>query len=127
MEYQRLLDKMEEIQTEVCDRTPCTKLFTLLIQNLRIRTRNLLLESQLSEANSSNSRLWEALDDKNEELEQQNTDMKQATTATLKQRERVIKAQVAEIESLQASLEQANTSADALKKSNLRMTEKNGI
>lgn len=52
---------------------------------------------------------------------------KESTQATLKQRERVIKAQLSEIESLRAAVDDANSTADALKKSNLRLTEKIGL
>lgn len=84
------------------------------------------MESQLVEASASNSKLWEALDHKEEQLEEKNTEMKESTANTLKQRERVIKAQLGEIESLRASMEDTNNTTEVLKKSNLRLTEKIG-
>lgn len=79
------------------------------------------------EASSSNSRLWEALDTKEELLEEKSAEFKDATAATLKQRDRVIKAQLAEIESLRAEMEESNNTAAALQKSNIRLTEKVGM
>lgn len=78
------------------------------------------------EASSSNSKLWEALDTKEEQIEEKNAEMKEATAATLKQRDRVIKAQLAELESLRLAAEESNTTAAALQKSNIRLTEKIG-
>jgi hypothetical protein len=85
------------------------------------------MESQLMEANTSNTKLWEALDTKEELLEEKNAEMKETTAATLKQRDRVIKAQLAEIESLRAGADDANNTAAALQKSNIRLTEKIGM
>jgi hypothetical protein len=79
------------------------------------------------EASSSNSKLWEALDTKEEQLEEKSAEMKEATATTLKQRDRVIKAQLAELESLRAGMEESNTTAAALQKSNIRLTEKIGM
>lgn len=85
------------------------------------------MESQLMEASSNNTKLWEALDTKEEQLEEKSAEMKEATAATLKQRDRVIKAQLAELESLRAGMEESNNTAAALQKSNIRLTEKIGM
>lgn len=96
-------------------------------QNLRLRTRNLLLESQLMEASSNNTKLWEALDTKDEQLEEKNAEIKEATAANLKQRDRVIKAQLTELESLRVAAEESNNTVAVLQKSNIRLTEKIGM
>lgn len=79
------------------------------------------------EASSSNTQLWQALDNKEELLEEKNAEIKESNAATLKQRDRVIKAQLAELESLRAAADEANNTAAALQKSNIRLTEKIGM
>lgn len=86
-----------------------------------------MLESQLMEASSNNTKLWEALDTKEEQLKEESLEMKEATAATLKQRDRVIKAQLSELESLRVNMEESNNTTAALQKSNIRLTEKIGM
>ena len=66
------------------------------------------------------------MDSKDKEIGQQESELRVVNASSLKQREKVIKAQVAEIEELRAGLEQAKVAAAALQKSNLRMSEKSG-